>query len=226
MNKFLMSGATALALVAVVTAAQAAPQAPAPGRPGMMKTETRTEVPTQVQRIFSRLDVNKDGAITKAEADAMKNQVEQKVEKVAQRMDSGKMFTRLDTNHDGNITRAEADAAFAARAAKAGKPANGKPGFAGLFARGDTNKDGVITRAEFDAETGQMKARMERAGAMRGGMGERIFTTADVNKDGKVTLPEMQQVALQRFDRADLNKDGQVTPQERQQLREQMKVKR
>ena len=228
MTKFLLGAAAGALLVSAGAVAQPAPQGAMAKRAAMMnRTETRAEVTAQVQKMFARLDTNKDGVITKTEADAMKGQVEQKFEKVAQRMDPAKAFARLDTNNDGKITQAEADAVVAARAAKAGKSANAKEhGFARLFARADTNKDGVISRAEFEAVTGQMKARMEKAGAMRGKFGERMLATADLNKDGKVTLAEAQQAALQRFDRVDLNKDGKVTPEERQQLRQQMHAKR
>lgn len=228
MKKF-MSAAAAGVILAVAGVAQAAPPAaPNPGRPGLMKTETRADVIAQVQRMFARLDTNHDGFVTKAEADAAQAQVAQNVQKAAERFDTTKMFDRFDTNHDGKITKAEADAVIAARVAARGNTAAGgrKPNADAFFARADTNKDGVISRAEFDAVAGQMKSRMERAGLARGGFGERMFATSDLNHDGKVSLAEAQQVALQHFDRADLNHDGQVTPQERQQLRQQMQAQK
>ena len=51
-------------------------------------------------------------------------------------------------------------------------------------------------------------------------------TSADFNKDGRVTLAEAQQAALQRFDRIDLNRDGKLTPEERQQARQQLRAQR
>jgi len=57
-------------------------------------------------------------------------------------------------------------------------------------------------------------------------MAERMFERADADKDGRVSLPEMQQAALARFDRADLNRDGTITPDERQQARQLFKAKR
>jgi len=47
-----------------------------------------------------------------------------------------------------------------------------------------------------------------------------------VNKDGRVTLAEMQQSALAQFDRMDLNHDGTVTAEERQQSRQLFRSKR
>ena len=53
-----------------------------------------------------------------------------------------------------------------------------------------------------------------------------MLTMADANKDGRVSLAEAQQLALQHFDRADLNHDGNLTPHERQQARQQLKAQR
>ena len=46
-------------------------------------------------------------------------------------------------------------------------------------------------------------------------MGEHIFSKADANNDGKVTLAEALKVANTRFDAMDANKDGTVTAGER-----------
>ena len=225
MKTFLLIAAAAGAILAAGPVfAQAAPQGARTA--AMNKTELRAEVPGQVQRMFGRLDSNKDGFVTKAEADAAAGQVQAKAAKAAERFDSGKIFTRLDANKDGNVTQAEADTAYAALAAKRGKPANPKAhGFSGLFKRGDANKDGVISRNEFDLATTKIKARMENAGIGKN-FGERLFATEDLNKDGKVSVAEAQQVALQRFDSADLNHDGKLTPQERQQRRQAKVAKR
>ena len=55
-----------------------------------------------------------------------------------------------------------------------------------------------------------------------GGMATRFFAKTDANKDKRVSLAEMQQIALAQFDRLDLNHDGTITPQERQQARQAM----
>ncbi len=230
MNKFLLGGAAAAALMAgSVVFAQSAPQPGQPGQRGghMMKTEARTEVPAQVQRLFARLDTNHDGFITKAEVDALEAQRSQKIEKRAEGFKPDKIFDHVDANHDGKITVAEEQAAHNARAVAKGKaPAQASAtAFTGLFARADANKDGAVTRAEFDAVGNQLRTRMEKAG-MQHGLGGRMFDVADANKDGRVSLAEAQAVALQHFDRADLNHDGQLTPQERQQARQQLRGQR
>lgn len=57
------------------------------------------------------------------------------------------------------------------------------------------------------------------------GMGH-LFETADVNKDGKVSLQEATAAALQHFDAADLNHDGTLTPEERMQAHQRMRGQR
>jgi hypothetical protein len=222
MKKIVIGVAAAALAAGGVAVAQNAPHA---GK-WMMKTETRAEVAGHVQRMFARLDTNRDGFITKAEAEAIRAERAQKMEKRAARFDPAKVFARLDANHDGQITQAEADAVRAARTqAKGGQQPANRAHAGGMFARADANKDGVVTRAEFDAAATQRHARMEKAGMHRGFAG-RMFDLADSNKDGKVSLAEAQAVALAHFDRADLNHDGQLTPQERQQFHQQMRAQR
>lgn len=228
MLKYLLGGAVAAVAVTGVAWAQGQPAPPAahPAPSGhMMKTENRTEVAGHVQKMFVRLDANKDGLITKAEAEALQAQRADKIEKRAEHFDPSKIFARLDANKDGKVTKAEAEAAHSQRVvAKGGQPAVAHATGAGrLFDRADANKDGVVTRAEFDAAGAQMKAHMEKAGIHRGGFAGAMFDTADANKDGKVSLAEAQAVALQHFDRADLNHDGKLTPDERKQVRSQHK---
>jgi Ca2+-binding EF-hand superfamily protein len=232
MKKILLGGAAAAAIVAGGAAfaqtAQPAKPAHAPGarHAHMMQPTTRAEVQSHLATMFAKLDTNHDGSITKDELNAIETKREQKVEQRAQRFDPSKIFDRIDANHDGKITTAEAEAAHNQRAnAKGGKPATASAtAFGGLFARADTNKDKVITRGEFDTMGQQLKTRMEHAGMARGGMATHMFDMADVNKDGKVSLAEMQQAALAHFDRADLNHDGTLTPDERKQARQQLKA--
>ena len=143
--------------------------------------------------------------------------------------DVGRMFARLDTNHDGFVTTAELDASKGQRAGRVRERLQQRGGKA--FERIDANKDGQISRQEFDARrqareqrVAAGQSRMRHAGMA--GLGKRIFTMADVDRDGRVSLAEAQQTALAHFDRADLNHDGQLSPQERQQSRQQMRAQR
>lgn len=116
--------------------------------------------------MFERMDVNKDGKITKDEARKM----------------SEERFGKLDANKDGVITQDEAKAAHEKRREERAKKHGGKdhpkhkgghkhgPGH--LFAKLDVNKDGKITRAE------AQKVADER------------FAKMDTNQDGAITKQE------------------------------------
>jgi Ca2+-binding EF-hand superfamily protein len=223
MKRFLIGGAAAaLVLAGGAAFAQTAKPATAPTpRAHPAKPVTRAEVQSHLATMFAKLDTNHDGAISKDELAAIEAKRDQKLEQRAQRLDPSKMFARLDSNKDGKITAAEAEAVGAA---KAGKPASGKMANA-LFARADANKDKVVTRAEFDTFAGQVKARLEKAAETKG-PGDRMFEQSDANKDGRVSLAEMQQNALAHFDRVDANKDGKVTPAERKQVRAELRNQR
>lgn len=69
------------------------------------------------------------------------------------------------------------------------------------FAEMDADKDGFVTAAELAGAVGP-----EQAARIVGGL--------DGNKDGKVSLAELDAVMLAMFDKADANRDGTVTAQE------------
>jgi Ca2+-binding EF-hand superfamily protein len=176
-------------------------------------------VTARVQKHFARVDANHDGAITQDELQALKVGGKARAQRTGGPRNGAGFFERLDTNRDGQVTRAELDTARAQR-----KAANQQRG-EGVFARLDSNRDGAISRAEFDAAR-QLRAnagQRQRPGLRMAGFGAHMFTMADANKDGRVTLQEATTAALQDFDMADANRDGQVTPQERQQLHQQMR---
>lgn len=128
------------------------------------------------QKMFERVDTNKDGKITRAES-----------EKAATAR-----FAKMDANGDGVITLAEAKAAHEARKAKRAEKraekAKDKPAREGkskddkkarrghsaeaFFAKADTNKDGKVTRAEAQK------------------MHEARFAKVDANGDGVITKEE------------------------------------
>ena len=212
MKKILFAGIAAAGLIAVVPAfAQTSPVGAAP-HGQMAREHTRAQVAAKVQEHFARLDTNRDGFVTKAEADAARTQMrarfaENRPERIEQRKERTAMrrehrFEQIDANNDGSISRAEFDAAHARRDARA-----------------DRNKDGLPDRHR-------------HAGAMRrmhagiGGFGGRMFELADANRDGRVSLQEAQTAALQHFDMADANRDGRITREERIQRRQQVRTQR
>lgn len=224
MKKILISGVAVAALAGLAPAiAQSAPTtAPQAKAAQVAKPLTRAEVAQKAQQHFTKLDANKDGFLTKAEADAAAHAVHERVE---QRMDKrgDAMFVRFDANKDGKVTRAEADAVFAARKG-ARKDAKAAPSWDKFAGRLDTNKDGVISNAEFDAGQAKFAQRVAESGSKRGLAGN-MFAAADSNKDGKVSLAEATATATAQFDKVDANKDGTLTRDESRVVRKATQAK-
>jgi len=254
MNKLLIGGA-AVALAVAPALAQPAPQTPPgvaqgtapPARlaPLVTPTEphvrmmvmsdrvmTRDEVVRRVRELFTRLDTNHDGFVTRAEVEAfhrklagmgemgremaekargmadMGREMAQRIPGVAMPMpDRSAMFDKLDTNHDGVISRDEFMAA---------KPELRRERV--MIMRSDA----AATPGQAPMDGNKMEFRFEQHRAMHrmhAGMGfaGHLFEMADTNHDGRVSLAEAEAAALAHFDKADLNHDGKITPEERQQ---------
>jgi hypothetical protein len=243
MRAFLIG--SAIAALAVATAAVAAQPAPPPGvaqgtapapmappAPGTRQVRvmfggdhvmTRDEVAAHIGKMFAKLDTNRDGFITKDEMNAVHARMEAAVAKV------GDVEERL----------AEHGMFIGDRGA--------------MFDRLDANHDGNISRQEFmakrpevheervmimrdgpggapgaplppmDGHPGMMRMHMHQGGMAMGG---HMFEMADANRDGRVSLAEAQSAALAHFDKADLNHDGKITPDERHQVRETIHIER
>jgi Ca2+-binding EF-hand superfamily protein len=235
MRNLLLAGAAAAAIVAFVPAiAQTAPPAPpgvaegtAPGprietrihRTPMMKAETRNDMVAHAREMFGKLDSNKDGYVTKEEAEAAHHAMADAIhDKFAKRFadgdfphpDRGAMFDKLDTNKDGSITRQEFMAA--------------QPQFKErrVIVMRDGPGDGDQP-VELDGGPGEPHVKIMRMHGM-GGMPGHMFESADANHDGRVSLEEMTNAAIQHFDAADANHDGTLTPEERMQMHQRMKA--
>src|SRR4029079_12095832 len=125
-------------------------------------------------RMWARLDANKDGKLTQAEADAALSARAQKTGKAPST--HAAMFARLDTNKDGTVTRAEFDAAAAQMHARIEQAGMRRGGFAGhMVEAADINKDGRVSQAEMQQTALQH------------------FDRADLNHDGKLTPDERKQ---------------------------------
>lgn len=171
---------------------------------------TRDEVVQHVRTMFSRLDTNHDGFITKEEVAAF----HARMSGMRDAMSSGMAEHRMEMHGPGE--------------------GMAMPDPNKMFDQLDTNHDGVISRQEFLAGHREMHERrivmMRRKGsygdggmhAMGAGFGEHLFAMADANHDGRVSLQEAETAALAHFDRMDLNHDGRVTPEERREVHESM----
>ena len=194
MKKPLIGGAALLVSAAAI--AQVAPAPVAASQTKAAKVHTRVEVQAKVTEHFAKVDTNRDGAVTKAEAEAARTALRsQFVERREDRREQA--FERIDGNRDGAISRAEWDAQAAQRQQR--------------VAARDRDGDGRRDGGRF------------HGGGMHN-LGGHMFEMADANKDGRVTLQEAQAAALRHFDTADANRDGQITPEERQQLRQRMRT--
>jgi Ca2+-binding EF-hand superfamily protein len=176
----IVGGGTALAQ----TAQPAAPHAAAQSHVG--KAHSRADIQAHVQRMFARLDTNRDGFVTKDEAAAMKGARGDmhamtakgwSVERPGAR-DRGAMFDRLDGNRDGVITREE----FANAKPRAGERRARGAGHMGgmammgrMFGLADANRDGKVSLQEATAAALQH------------------FDMADLNRDGTLSPDERRQ---------------------------------
>src|SRR3712207_3508622 len=98
MKKFVLFGAAAAALIATPSFAQQA-------RGGFDRGAgvTRAEVQARVRDQFVRIDANRDGYVTQAEAQAFRGAV--RGERREARQDRHEeRFARLDANRDGEIS--------------------------------------------------------------------------------------------------------------------------
>ena len=134
------------------------------GKGHMKGPETRTEVETKLKEHFAEVDTNKDGAISKSEADAHHDKMRSER--------NARMFGEIDADKNGQISRTEFDAHHAGM----GRGRHGGHGKHGghdrMFTQADGNSDGSVTFAE--ART--------KALAM--------FDKADADKNGTVTPEE------------------------------------
>ena len=92
-------------------------------------------------KLFARLDTNKDGKISRDEFAAFREsnaKVDAKATKAGKRGE--RLFARFDKDKDGSLSRAEANDVLAWR-----------------FKRMDTNHDGVLTLEELQAKHGKAK---------------------------------------------------------------------
>ena len=172
------------------------------------KVITRDEVAAHVRRMFEHLDANHDGFVTREEVDSLHQRVMSMHDGMAKEMadrgmkgpDRAAAFDRLDTNHDGTISRQEFMAA--------------KPHL-------EEHRVMVMRDGGMPGHPGLEGMHMHAAS-----FGGHLFEMADANHDGRVSLQEATNAALQHFDRADLNHDGKLTPEERQQAHQLMRGSR
>lgn len=179
MKKLLLIGAAALTAAAVAPAI-ARNAAPGPAHMAHGKDITRAELQAKIAEHFTKLDSDRDGVVTKAEADAARGQMRGHM---AERLQArhAKAFERIDTNSDGMISRQEFDSRRDER--KEARAHDGKRMgrhmrmmASHMFEMADANKDGRVTLQEAT------------------GAALRHFDMADANRDGRITPDERRQM--------------------------------
>ncbi len=125
---------------------------------------SRAQVVGELTAAFGRVDTNKDGFISTAEAEAAQQRVgAETAAKIAKDVEA--QFAQLDADHNGQLSIAEF---------KAGAPKPRMLPGAEILKRLDTNHDGKISSAEFQAER----------------LGQ--FDRLDTNHDGTISATEQQ----------------------------------
>ncbi|WP_353471536.1 calcium-binding protein [Salipiger sp. H15] len=116
-----------------------------------------------------------------------------------------RMFEQFDADGNGSISREEFEGHGPAA------------GFAEAFAKADADGNGLLEGDELIAfaDARQAAREAERLAMRKARMQERMLERFDADKDGKLTLEEMQaQGPMGFFDRFDADDDGQVTADE------------
>ncbi|HVR80962.1 MAG TPA: EF-hand domain-containing protein [Luteimonas sp.] len=165
----------------------------------------------------TRVDANSDGVIDRAEAAAHPR--------------LGARFDQLDKNHDGRLAADERPQRHGRRGGPhgsggiAGLDANGdgrigrdemvgKEKLVAKFAEIDANHDGYLVRSELRAHHERMRPQRKAEHVKRS---DQHFTTADLNRDGKLSRVEVNEKMprlAKSFAWMDENRDGFLSREE------------
>jgi Ca2+-binding EF-hand superfamily protein len=175
-----------------------------------------------VDSLFSSLDTNQDDLISMIESDAGLAKLGQQIKNGGEGMAGAsgmvppeKVFDTADTNKDGSVTKEELAAVI------------GEGGTDKLFSQIDTNGDNLISSSEDET----FRESMAGASGMSGASGmpppEKVFDTADTNKDGVVSKEELAAVmgsgnADKLFSKIDTDGDGLISRTEDETFRKNM----
>ena len=158
---------------------------------------TVAEMQQRSEARFGKLDADSDGRVTRAEADAVREQG--RAGRGGMRGKGGDVFARMDANGDGALTRTEFESAREQRREKRAER---------RASRGEHEGDHARHRRGHRGARGDFIARM------------------DGNGDGAVTLAEFSARSAERLQRLDADRDGEVTREEFSAVRAARKATR
>lgn len=206
------------------------------------RPQTRAEVTTSVDARFARMDTNSDGVFNGTDRAA-----KQAERFAALDSDGNGELTEAELKAGFEARRAKMQERRAARRANRSEPtaeqaarraerqekrAERRERRAGnreerqeqRFAARDSDGNGSLSAAEWTTRPERAdRAQAQRRGRNHRGMGMKM---ADANSDGAVSIEEMRNVALARFDKVDTDGDGTISAAERQAAREARKARR
>jgi len=160
-----------------------------------------SEMQASAAQRFARLDVNRDGGLTREERRAGRQVTRAaRAERRAGRQTA--VFARRDADGNGVLSQAEAPRRLQTH-----------------FAHFDANRDGGLSAAELQAGRQAMAAQRRADRPARAQARPEGRVRADANGDRVISLAEMQARVTARFARLDGNRDGFVTRDERRAAR-------
>jgi Ca2+-binding EF-hand superfamily protein len=137
-----------------------------------------------------------------------------------------KMFNKTDTNSDGSIDKTEMSTLL---------QQNTSSVVDDIFSQLDTNQDNLISQIESNSGLAKLEQEMKNGGAGMSAMSgmppppEKVFETADTDKDGFVSKDELSAVMGKNggdidklFSKVDTDGDGLISRTEDETFRKQM----
>jgi Ca2+-binding EF-hand superfamily protein len=140
-----------------------------------------------------------------------------------------KMFNKIDTNSDGSIDKTEMSALLQQSTTQ-----NTSGLVDEIFSKQDTDQNGLISLIESNSAMEKLGQEMKKGGGISATSGmppspDKVFDTADTNKDGFVSKDELAAVMGQNgnnvdklFSKVDTDGDGLISRTEDETFRKQM----
>lgn len=192
---------------------------------------TKAEFDADTRAKFAAWDANSDGVVDRSEVEtSLSERMEHRMNRRGgNRWD--RMLRRFDTDKDGKVTKAEIEAMVTDRFQQLDLDGDGKitdadlpPMMRGMNILSGGDRSGMDMMGMGMMGMGGFHAGRHHGGRHgRGGHGMlRYVIGADTDKDGSVTLQELQDRAAKSFARFDRNSDGAIDQADHDAMRKEM----